>query len=161
MLTRRTFAIFLSLIFLTPKMIFAANHKEYSIFKSVFEHLFPSTNKFYGAKQINIFKFFLYVSKHQSFKQKDFSFLLKGARLILTQHPNFTNYNFDKREKVLRDFEKEDIGQRWLSLILYYGLEGMFCDPIYHGNKDTLGWKNFNHNKPIPTAKLPFGKYHV
>lgn len=154
---RRTFLIFSLLTFFT-KLYASKNTNQLQIIKSVLEHLFPNTAQYSGTSSFKAYDFFLFVIKHPTFNKDDLEFIIEGASRLNQLNSQFIFLDKATKEKTLREFEKLNFGQNWLSTLLYYGFEAMLGDPIYKGNKNMLGWKNINHTIPIPTASQPFGK---
>lgn len=55
-----------------------------------------------------------------------------------------------QREAVLRQIENERGGQRWLSLLLTFLIEGLLADPVYGGNHQQSGWRWLQHPPGFP-----------
>lgn len=155
---RRSFLLLSIITFITKSFAFGKNNNPYKALNSTLEHLFPQTHRFNGASSLKSFDFFTFIFKHPTFDKEDLEFILDGANELFKREENFTSLSKEKKEIALREFEKTTFGQNWLSMILYYGLESILGDPIYKGNKNMNGWKNFNHTTPVPTAKKPFGE---
>ncbi len=119
------------------------------------EHLFPHTDDAPGAKDIHAT---LYLKKElvsPFTPKKEADFIIKGVEwlngmAVRTQKERFVNLDDQKREAVLRQIEKSQEGQRWLSLVIYYVLEALLTDPIYGGNPDGSGWKWLSHHVGYP-----------
>jgi len=154
---RRTFLLIAIFLFITKGFAQRKNN-QYEILKAVLNHLFPNTNKYSGANNFKAFDFLMFISKHPSFEKSDLDFIIEGTKKLQNFNNKFLELKKEEKETVLREFEKLNFGQNWLSTIMYYGIEAMLGDPIYGGNKNMLGWKNINHNIPIPTASRAFGK---
>jgi len=157
---RRIFLKFSLFIFL-GSYLFGEDRKELKIIKSVLQHMFPSTKSFFGAQELRSFSFFLYIFYDPSFAKEDHLFLLQGAKLLEKKYTLFLDLSTQEKERALREFEQTQRGKEWLALLLYYGLEAMLGDPIYHGNYAMLGWKNLKHQKPFPMAQKAFGAQDV
>lgn len=156
-LQRRTFLLIS--IFSGYSLAFAKKHtSELEAIKTTLEHMFPQTDKYHGAKSFNGFGYLQNVSKDKSFDKSDMEFLLYGAKKLLKYDRNFVKVSTSRKEKLLRKFEKTNTGANWLSLLIYYGLEGMLSDPIYGGNKNMNGWKNIKHTPPVPMAKVKYAR---
>lgn len=154
---RRTFLLFS--LFSSYSLTFAKeNENELEVLKVVFDHIFPNTKKYNGAKKFGAFEYLIINSKHKSFDKSDMRFILNGMKEILKLDPNFIRSSKMKKEKILRKFEQTKFGENLLSLLMYYGFEAMLSDPIYGGNKNKSGWKNINHTPPTPMAKVKYGK---
>ena len=133
----------------------------WSIIKDVQNHLFPKTDKFPSADEFKALDYLMFVSNDISMDEDDLKTIKKGAEVLRDRYGYLSKLSFDKKEKILREFEKEQFGQEWLSLIITYTLEALLSDPIYHGNKNMIGWKSFNHHSGEPRAKRAFGKENV
>jgi len=157
---RRTFLLYSIILFATKGFTKPTNSDQYTILNSVLNHLFPNTKRYNGATKFSALNYLLFVSQHPSFDSEDFNFIIKGTKELYTFNANFVTSHINIKEKILREFEQLTFGKRWLTIIMYYGIEAMLSDPIYKGNKNMLGWKNINHTTPVPTATHPFGKYH-
>lgn len=154
---RRTFLLIS--IFSTYSLAFAKRDaKELEAIKTTLEHMFPQTSKYHGSRSFQGFKYLQNISNDKSFDKSDMKFLITGAKKLLRYDRNFTKVSKKRKEKLLRKFENTDLGDNWLSLLMYYGFEGMLSDPIYGGNKDMRGWKNINHTPPIPMAKVKYAR---
>ncbi|MBN2825676.1 MAG: gluconate 2-dehydrogenase subunit 3 family protein [Campylobacterales bacterium] len=156
---RRVFLLF-TFVLLIGKSFGKGLH-ESKIVMAVLYHLFPTTPKYSGAKAFGIVEYLRFITRHPSFSAEDLRFLFDGAAKLQQSYPPFLLYPSQQKENALRAFEKTPLGNAWLTKLLYYGLEAMLGDPIYGGNKDRQGWKNFNLTPPQPTAKTPFGKASV
>jgi gluconate 2-dehydrogenase gamma chain len=155
---RRTFLLLSIFTFISKSFAKEKATKEMDVLKAVLNHLFPNTHKYKGASKFGAFEFLIFVSKHPTFDKSDFEFLIGGVKKLISREKYFLSLSIEDKEKALREFERIQYGQNWLSFVMYYGLEAMLCDPIYKGNKNFSGWKNINHTIPTPLAKSPFGK---
>jgi gluconate 2-dehydrogenase gamma chain len=156
---RRTFLILALVSFAARVFANTSNERnKLNIIKKTLLHMFPTTSKYQGADRFNALRFLIFVIKDPSFEKSDLEFLLEGAQELQSRDKEIINYSKEQTEEALRDFETTKFGQEWLSLVLYYGLEAMLGDPVYHGNKDNCGWENINHVPPLPTASKPFGE---
>jgi gluconate 2-dehydrogenase gamma chain len=131
----------------------------WNIIDDTLQHLFPKSNNFAGSKNLGIDQFIKIVSQDKYFDKSDLEFLIFGAKKLFNRNKDFLLQNKDEKEKALREFEKEY--QNWLSLLIYYGFEGMLSDPIYGGNKNLLGYKALEHNAGLPRPKSKYGKSDV
>lgn len=128
----------------------------WDIIGTTLQHLFPKSNNFAGSKNLGIDQFIKIISEDIYFDKSDLEFLIFGAKKLFSRNQSFLSLNNYDREKALREFEKEY--QNWLSLLIYYGLEGMLSDPIYGGNKAMLGYKALKHSPGLPRPKSKYGK---
>jgi len=123
--------------------------------------MFPKTKNFPSAKEFNAIEYLKFVASDDSFDKEDLKLLKKGAFILKEKFSYKFDLSFDEKEKILRSFEKNDIGAKWLERVLNYTLEALFSDPIYHGNENEIGWKSFRFTPGIPRPKICFGKKYV
>lgn len=153
---RRDFIALGLLLLATP--LYKTSPTSWDIINSVLNHIFPKSKNFSGANELKVSVFLETVTKDKYFDKSDLSFLVSGAKELLIKNKNFISLSHTQKEEVLRDFENSPNGQNWLSLVMNYGLEAMFSDPIYGSNKDALGWKSIKHKAGEPRPK---GKYAI
>ena len=120
---------------------------------TVQEHLFPATESSPGAADIQALQFLQVMLKAPD--NDDKSFISKGVNWlndISTKNHSvtFLKLNEHNKEKVLRQIEQSQAGERWLSLLLTYLIEALLSDPIYGGNPDDIGWKWLEHQPGFP-----------
>ncbi|MCI0501288.1 MAG: gluconate 2-dehydrogenase subunit 3 family protein [Epsilonproteobacteria bacterium] len=154
---RRHFIALALLLFSIP-LSKNSNVSSWEIIKTTLLQLFPQSDNFAGANNYEIIKFLKTASSSKYFQKDDLQILIDGAKKIYTLDNTFVFLDNEQKEKTLRIFEKTEFGQKWLSILMNYGFEGMFGDPIYGGNKNMLGWKVIGHNAGIPRPK---GKYGI
>jgi len=130
---------------------------------SVQEHLFPagdsSSQPSPGAKDIAALRFLRNMLEAPDTESEEKLFILKGVNwlndLSLKSHQaKFIKLNTENKETVLRKIETSNAGNRWLSLIMGYLIEGLLSDPVYGGNKDQQGWKWLEHIPGFPTPSV-------
>ncbi|HIP62255.1 MAG TPA: hypothetical protein EYG98_06830 [Sulfurovum sp.] len=157
-MTRRNFML-LALLLGTGR-IFGSTGRvaQWQVISVVMEHLFPRTSKFSGARVWGVLRFLKQTSENSLFDREDLELLHNGAKELLRIEKDFVSLSVSKKEKVLRRFEENDFGQRWLSTLIYYGLEAVLGDPIYAGNVDGRGWNEFGHRAGMPRPKVRYGK---
>ncbi len=156
-MNRRAFITFCTAVL--TQNIYAENKNipsHWDIINATLEHLFPQTKSFYGAKSIGMGNFISLIADDKYFDKSDLRFLTFGAKKLYERYNDYLFMDHTKKELTLREFEKEY--QNWLSLLMYYGFEGMLSDPIYGGNKNLLGYKALEHNAGLPRPKSKYGK---
>ncbi len=138
---------------------------EWEILKKVQEHLFPPTTDFTGANGINAAAWLQNLVSDKNNDPEESEFIKKGITWleessIEIEEKSFLKLSFDQREDVLRQIEKDDWGERWISLILLYIFESLLSDPLYGANPDGIGWKWLDHTPgyPRPTNNKMYGK---
>lgn len=163
-LTRRTFIASAALagtaFFLLPQH--AKTNVKIDLFKTVAavqEVQFPKGLDAPSASNFGATAYLANVALHSSFLRSDLNFLNHGAQALMNEYNDFLTLTPKEQDKVLREFVNDhDVGQNWVSFVLYFTIEALFADPIYGGNKDELGWKWANHTPGLPRPKKPFAE---
>jgi len=129
---------------------------------TVQNHLFPSEPDAPGSVEINALTYLHDYLSNPVTNPTDVEFILSGTRLLqsfsIKESNNsgaaFTDLSIAQREQILREFEKQPEGRRWLVNILNYILEALLTDPVYGGNPSGIGWKWLEHRagEPHPPA---------
>jgi gluconate 2-dehydrogenase gamma chain len=129
------------------------------------EHLFPHMEDSPGAKDLQATLYLKRELADPQVSRKEADFIVKGVEWLndmaeKTQSARFVDLDYEKREAVLRQIEKSNEGQRWISLVIYYVIEALLTDPVYGGNPDGSGWKWLSHHAgfPRPTADKVYSK---
>lgn len=131
---------------------------------AVQDHLFPSEPDAPGARDVNALA---YLQQVLSFTDRDSvedrKFIVAGAtwlrKRVALDHEGrvFGDLSEEEREKVLRTMvEGSKDGETWVTLVLYYILEALLCDPVYGGNPGGIGWKWLGYIAGFP--RPPEGK---
>lgn len=129
-------------------------------------HLFPSDADAPGAVEINALDYLHRYLSNPATDKAEIQFLLSGAH-SLQHHIHqalpasskgklFSDLSIEQREALLREFEQQADGRRWLTNILNYLLEALLTDPVYGGNPDGIGWKWLQHRAGEP--RPPYNK---
>jgi len=127
--------------------------------EAVQQVLFPEGLDAPSAKAFGATAYLANVSAHSSFLKSDLRFLQKGAQKLMNEHNDFLTLTPKEQEEALREFvNNNDIGERWVSFVLYFTLEALLADPIYGGNKNASGWQWLNHHAGVPRPKVPFAQ---
>jgi len=136
------------------------SEKQEKILRAVQFHLFPSTETSPGAKEINAYEYLQIVLIDPALDPRDQKFIINGISWLEEEcnkifSASFTDLEFSQKEQVLREIEKEDWGESWLSNLLRYIFEALLTDPIYGGNPAGIGWAWLTHipGEPRPTEK--------
>lgn len=126
---------------------------------TVQNHLFPSEVDAPGSIEINALSYLHAFLSNPATDPSEIEFILTGTHSLQnfsqqSQQKSFTDLSIEQRESVLREFEKQADGRRWLVNILNYILEALLTDPVYGGNPDGIGWKWLEHRagEPRPPA---------
>ena len=103
--------------------------------------MFPDGSDIPSAKSMNIIGFLYDTMKHSSFDKDIRVFIIDGAKKLKREEKDrFISYDNEQKEKALREYEATSYGKSWLSNMMTFAIEGMFCDPIYGANIDQKGW---------------------
>lgn len=129
--------------------------RDWFIIAAVQNHLFPSEDNAPGAIEINALRYLHNYLANPATDPEDIHFILSGTQSLqqfTTQKHGmaFTDLSINAREKLLRGFEKQPEGRRWLTTLLNYILESLLTDPVYGGNPDGIGWKWLEHRPGLP-----------
>lgn len=130
----------------------------FRVINSVQNILFPKNGNAPSANEFGATAYLINVSSHSSFLKDDLLFLYRGSRELIEKNPNFLKMSLIDKSKAIDNFSKTDIGENWLSMLLYYTIEAMLSDPIYGGNINEIGWKWLNHHTGKPQPKKPFAE---
>ncbi|MCH9813484.1 MAG: gluconate 2-dehydrogenase subunit 3 family protein [Epsilonproteobacteria bacterium] len=133
---------------------------EWEIIASVQQHLLPQSKAFPSADDVAATRYLKFVSADDSFDKEDLAFILNGAR-ALQERSNFVDASPLEKEQILQTFTQTAFGENWLSLLLNYTLEALFSDPLYGGNRNTIGWQSFDHIPGYPRPQKRFGVVDV
>jgi len=128
----------------------------YDIIEAVQLQMFPAGNLIPSAEKFHAAKFLEETILHPTYDKDLRQLVLSGAKQLQTQEDNFLNYSQNKKEEVLRAFEKTPLGRKWLDQIMILSLEGLLSDPIYGGNVDQSGWNALQTKGGEPRPKTRY-----
>ena len=156
---RRVFFKF-GLIF--PISLYAFNMKLIDIWKVLEESsniIFPSSIYSKSAKELGVIDYLKEAMNSKYFSKRDKKIILEGAKELEKRY-RFLSLTKKNQKKVLEKFAKSGRGRAWIVVYTKYILEGVFCHPIYGGNKDKQGWKEFKFigGKPEPKKRYGLGR---
>lgn len=127
--------------------------------EAVQEVLFPKGLKAPSASEYGATAYLANVSTHSSFLASDLRFLTRGTQELMNKYNNFLTRNPKEQDEALRDFvDNHEMGQNWVSFVLYFSIEALLSSPIYGGNKHESGWKWLQHHAGVPQPKVPFAE---
>lgn len=123
--------------------------------ESVLQHLFPSEPDAPGAREINALNYLRSVIELAGAGTEEHDFILQGAQwleeIALEDHQEvFSQLDFSAKERVLRRVAASEVGENWISTLLYYLFEALLADPVYGGNPNGIGWKWLQHIPGFP-----------
>lgn len=119
--------------------------------------LFPKNGKMPSAKQFGSVEYLKQNINHQTFDKDDLELILNGANVFAQTFPEFNTLNKDEKLKIVNEANETEYGNRWLTILVSYGIEAMLSDPIYGGNKFQSGWMALNHKSGSPRPKKKYG----
>ncbi len=152
---------FLTLLILTPTIASSLfQNRSWAIIKDVQNILFPKSKNFPSADEFKAYRY-LKIQFHDNMIDKDdIKFLLKGAKYLESFGYKLSLSN-SKKNTILNQFAKDNIGKGWIELLLEYTIEALFSDPIYGGNANKIGWIKYNHKPGYPRPKVKYAKHSL
>jgi gluconate 2-dehydrogenase gamma chain len=137
------------------------NKPDWNLINIVQNHFFPSELGAPGATEINALSYLHNYLSNPSTDSEEVQFILSGSRSLHSlakqilaknnlSNLEFINCSIEQREQILRQFEQQTEGRRWLVNILNYLLEALLTDPIYGGNPNGIGWQWLEHQAGEP-----------
>ena len=118
---------------------------------------FPNSKYFKSASELGAVSYLKEAMQSGYFKDFDKKIILEGAKILDYKYAFLKAKN---KKDVLYTFVKTKEGSFWSEIFLSYLLEGIFCDPIYGGNKNMQGYRalNFIPGFPRPKSRYANGK---
>jgi len=127
--------------------------------EAVQEVLFPKGLAAPAASEFGATTYLANVSTHSSFLASDLRFLKHGVQELMNEYNNFLTLSPKEQDETLREFvDEHDVGENWVSFLLYFTIEALLSSPLYGGNKNESGWKWLNHHAGVPQPKVPFAE---
>jgi gluconate 2-dehydrogenase gamma chain len=147
------------------QVIFSDDEKKHLV--TVQAHLFPKDDDGPSAKDIHAFHYLEKALLDKSnIKEGDPSFICKGVSwlkdLSMQEYKaSFLTLSEKNQNQLLMTISHSEVGERWLSLLIYYIIEALLLDPIYGGNPNSIGWKWIEHQAgyPRPTQKTRYDHF--
>ena len=120
--------------------------------------LFYATRFFKILNNINTIAYLKGVLNDRYVSQKEKEFIQSGVTWLHERSQaefgaKYYQLDFAGRQKVLELITHEYWGERWVSTIMTYFFEAVFCDPIYGGNEDFIGSKALGFINGVPRPK--------
>jgi len=138
---------------------------QWSSIAAVQDHLLPSEPDVPGARELNATVYLDRALADPKFDPDVKGFILEGIGWLEEISREQEALPFHKveparREDLLRQIARSGAGERWLSTLITYCLEGMLADPLYGGNPGGIGWKWLGHDPghPRPTPDKIYGR---
>jgi gluconate 2-dehydrogenase gamma chain len=98
------------------------------------------------------------MSKHHPLLRRGVQLLQLAARK--RHNKLFTGLAADEQDALIGELQTGKVGGRFgsaaFTLMHRLTLEGFFCDPIYGGNKDAVGWKMIGFAPQSPRPRCPY-----
>ena len=135
--------------------------------EAVQQQLFPDDGDGPSASDINALAYLQWaLTDADNQDDGDQAFIIKGLNDLQEQSKNihakpFIKLNNQQQHGVLSKLEQSELGENWISLLVYYLLEALLLDPIYGGNPNGIGWKWLEHQPgyPRPTRGHTYREY--
>ncbi len=128
---------------------------------SVQNFLFPKDDNGPSAYDIAAHQYLQWVLLSEGIDKEDKNYIIKGLEWVEETSKEETELNFldleeAKRTELLEYIVSTSWGASWCSLMMNFIFEALFCDPIYGGNLNQVGWQWLNHNpgQPRPAGNL-------
>ena len=120
-------------------------------------HLLPSEPGIPGARDIGALNYLENALRGTGIDPSDLPQLRKGVAALDNQSVQRTGKIFyllpaEKKERILRKFERTDFGNIFLAIVMGYTIEAYVGDPVYGGNPDGIVWTWLGH---IPGSPRP------
>ena len=136
-------------------IILYAFKKEEKIWKVLEESadiIFPASKYSKNAKELGVIIYLKEAINSKYFSKRERKIILNGAQELERRY-TFLSLDMKNREKAIKEFSKDGAGRAWLVVYTKYILEGVFCHPIYGGNKNREGWIAFHFIGGVPEPK--------
>ncbi len=123
------------------------------------EHLFPAEKDSPGANDIGALNYLQNMMNAPDIENSEREEIKNGSKwlndLSIQIHKKpFIELDEINRENILRKIESSSAGRHWLSLLMTYLIEALLSDPVYGGNKNSIGWKWLEHQPGYPTPSI-------
>ena len=120
--------------------------------------LFPAIERFH----IDTDTYMRYIFSHPKIKKSTKRFMLQGAKelgsvAVKKFGKNYLELTSRQRNLLLRDFTKSGTKKRWALVVMRYGVEACFSDPVYGTNRDGASWRWIGYTPGLPRPKVKDG----
>ncbi len=150
--------LFMLVFLLLPKHSFSADTSSLDIIARVQDDLFPKREGVPTLEQINATQYLKLVLQQKRVTQEHKNFIFNGAKwlneeAVLLYKMPYSVLAPQQRQNVLHAVAKESWGESWINTVLTYIYEALLCDPVYGGNRDSIGWTWLHHTPGLPRPK--------
>src|SRR5271165_6982121 len=131
------------------------NPEEARVASGIFARMFPADEYGPGASEIGVVEYLdNALAGPYSDHLQTYQLALAAIDRISRQRYgiSFTDSSVDEQDSVLAEVEKgnlpgfvEPASGTFFELLRTHLQEGLFCDPVYRGNRDKLGWRILGH----------------
>lgn len=151
------FASFLSSCskFESKTLDLAANQDRWETINALYDHLLPEDGFGPSAQQINASNYLKNIFESSKTSRYRKYTITEGVTLVnkvsnQLSLKNFTELSSSQKEATLREVEKKDLGDRFLSLLIDMMLESLLGDPVYGCQPNFVGWQWLEHIPGFP-----------
>jgi len=132
------------------------DEQSWKILKEVADIIFPSSKYFPSASKLNVVEYLKESVKSGYFKSFDKEIILNGAKILDKRYDILNSKN---KQETFKRFISTPKGAFWIDIFTEYLTEGVFCHPIYGGNKDMKAFKSVNFIPGEPQPKVRYANY--
>jgi len=140
---------------------YSLSKTQMNIVLSVQNFLFPNDDHGPSAYDFAAHQYLQWVLLSEGVDKEDKGYIIKGLEWVEETSIEETEVSFldleeRKQNELLQNIIITSWGASWCSLMLNFIFEALFCDPIYGGNVNKVGWQWLDHNpgQPRPTKNL-------
>jgi len=109
------------------------------------------------SQRLNPTDFLIQTLFHPTYDKDIRAFVIEGAMALYDLHgEGLFGYSPPQMEKILRTYEQEPQGSKWLGRMMILTLEAMLGDPIYGGNLGGEVWRGLGEPPPNPQPKVQY-----
>lgn len=130
--------------------------KQHQLLDAVQMQLFPDDGDGPSARDLNAITYLEWaMTDPENINDDDPRFIAKGLGWLddlstQTHGEHFIKLTDSKQDAVLKQIANSDVGENWLSILMYYLSEALMLDPIYGGNPNGIGWQWLQHQAGFP-----------
>jgi gluconate 2-dehydrogenase gamma chain len=130
--------------------------QQQQVIDAVQMQLFPDDGDGPSAQALNALAYLEWaMTDQQNIDDGDADFITKGIGWLndlakQTHGDLFNKLTYEQQDKVLKQVAKSQVGENWISLLLYYLTEALMLDPVYGGNPNMISWQWLEHQPGFP-----------